>query len=218
MKTVFPDCLLSKTVYVDNSQYLSGFLYIYILSIFILRPEQSWKILRIFNTFLSELVFFKIHVASSVNRLIFTSMLFIIIPLTFLSALILFASISRANIKRYADRGHRCLTPRSSGRNSEMWSLLITTDYVMLYILLIYEIHILPKLTFNRVFIKKFQFKESNAFSKSIQRRIPGVFIFSVNMFWSSIIRIFSPFKYQFWSWLIVDSSTFCSLFANKFK
>ncbi len=82
-------------------------------------------------------------------------MLLIFIPLTFLSALILITSILKvANFKRFADSVYPYITPISSGNNSQMQPLLIIADCVLLYIVLIYEINLSPKLTFSRVFIK----------------------------------------------------------------
>ncbi len=58
-----------------------------------------------------------------------------------------------------------------------MWTLLITADSV-LYIVLIYEINLLPKLIFNRVFIKKKSSLKSQMLSQNLSKEEFQVYSF----------------------------------------
>ncbi len=76
----------------------------------IFSPEQSENILRRSIVFLTESKSLRIRVISSANKHILISLQSILIPLMLLTFLILFAKVSRAVMKRYAERGHPCLT------------------------------------------------------------------------------------------------------------
>ncbi len=105
----------------------------------------------------------------------------------------LFARISIGRINKEADSGHPSLTPLSRLKNTTLFPLLRTVDFMLLYIIWIYSIIFSPKLTCFKTLNKKCQFRESKAFSKSILMTMADVFVSSVKkeMSWSNLM--FSP-------------------------
>ncbi len=75
-----------------------------------------------------------------------------------------------------------------------------------------------PKFTCLRAANRKFQFRESNAFSKFILSNIMLFLVYSEKSVTSCSSLIFSPiylfFKYPVWSPLIIDGKMSFSLFA----
>ncbi len=119
-------------------------------------PEHR---LNLFNNFRAYSIDFRscsMRVRSSANKLILIMLLSILIPLMFLSYLILLARISIAKINDYADRGHPCLTPLSSLKYPPVLQLLIIVDSILLYIILIYPINLSPTFTSFSTLNKKF--------------------------------------------------------------
>ncbi len=86
----------------------------------------------------------------------------------------LMAKISTVMINKYGDMGHPCLIPHWGLNHSEISPLLMTAEEIFLYIVLIKDRNVSPKLNASRVLSIKFQLIESKAFSKSIFNIILG--------------------------------------------
>ncbi len=91
--------------------------YYILFSILIFKPEECWTLLRIETEYLTESKSCSIKVMSSARRLILISLLSTLIPFLFLSDLIFVASVSKAKINKYAERGQPYLTPRCNLNN-----------------------------------------------------------------------------------------------------
>ncbi len=74
-----------------------------------------------------------------------------------------------------------------------MLPLLSTVDSMLLYIIWIYPIIFSPKVTCFKTLNRKFQFRESKAFSKSTLNGIEDVFVCSVKNEMSCSNLMFSP-------------------------
>ncbi len=107
-------------------------IFAFVFSMLIITPEHR---LNLFNNFRAYSIDFRsctMRVRSSANTLILIIVLSHLIPLMFLSYLILLARLSIAKINKYADRGHHCLTPLSSLKYPPVLPLLITVDSILL--------------------------------------------------------------------------------------
>ncbi len=83
----------------------------FVFSMLITRPEHRMNLFYNFRAYAIDFRSCSMRVRSSANRLIVIILLSILIPLMFLSSLILLGRISIDKINKYADRGHPCLTP-----------------------------------------------------------------------------------------------------------
>ncbi len=159
----------------------------------ILNLEQRLNFFSNCSAFSTDFKSCSIRVKSSANMVSLIILLSILIPFVFFSYLILLARISIVKINRYAYRGQPCLTPLSNLKYLPVLTLLITVDSILLYIILIYSIICSPKFTCFNTFNKKFQFKESKAFSISILKKSALVCICPVKKEISCKSLVFSP-------------------------
>ena len=103
----------------------------------------------------------------------------------------------------YGETGSPCRQPLPILKNCENIPFCITHSWAWLYSTRIHCISSGPKLKKLSVLYINFQDIESNAFSKSINSKIPGIFFSWVFCSTSYMIRVFSPinlfFKKPFW-------------------
>ena len=128
-------------------------------------------------------------VRSSVKTVDLNSLFSTLIRFMFLSCRILISKGSRVIMKRYADSGSPCLTPR---RASNIWvenPLFRMQLDILKYKTETHEMNGLPKLNDFKTLKRKVQLTESKAFSKSNATIRPGFCLILVYSMISSIVR-----------------------------
>ena len=95
------------------------------------------------------------------------------IPLTLLSVRILLARVSTANIDKYGDKGQPCRTPLLMENNLDICPLFRTAAHISLYSVFTYDLIFKPTLKLSKQLSRYDHFKESKAFSKSMESMIP---------------------------------------------
>ena len=109
-----------------------------------------------------------------------------------LSFLIVNTKISKANMKRYGERGSPCLTLLLREKGPEVKPLFITQLEALLYKTRTHLMKEGPKLNACKTLKRKLKLRESKAFSKSMATKIPDISLFIVCSIASSVVLMAS--------------------------
>ncbi len=134
----------------------------FVFSTFTLRPKHILNLLKIFIISIMDSMLVIKQVISSANWVNLISEFPILIPWILGFSLMLMAKSSTAMINKYGDIGYPCLTPCWGLNHYEILPLLTTAEEIFLYIVLIKDRNVSPKLNVSRVLSMEHQICKRN--------------------------------------------------------